>query len=95
MKMKIEQSTQPTSTQLVKETRGPSVKKAEGASEEVELSSLASQLLGSGDELPFDAARVAEIKQAISEGKFSINADAIADRLIASARELVGSRYQS
>jgi negative regulator of flagellin synthesis FlgM len=93
--MKIEQSTQLPNTPLVKETRGPSVKKAEGAPDEVELSKLASQLLGSDDGLPFDAGRVAGIKQAISEGKFSINADAIADRLIVSARELVDSRRPS
>jgi negative regulator of flagellin synthesis FlgM len=95
MAMKIEQSTQAINTQLVKETRGPSGKKAESTSDEVELSSLASQLLGSGNELPFDVSRVAKIKEAISEGKFSINADAIADRLITSARELVNSRHQS
>jgi negative regulator of flagellin synthesis FlgM len=93
--MKVEQSTQPANTQLVKEAHGPSVKKAENAPDEVELSNLASQLLGTDDELPFDAGRVAEIKRAISEGKFSINADAIADRLITSARELVDSRHQS
>jgi negative regulator of flagellin synthesis FlgM len=95
MAMKIEQSTQSIDTQLVKKTRGPSGGKAEKTPEEVELSHFASQLLGSGDELPFDAGRVAEIKEAISEGKFSINANAIADRLIASARELVDSRHQS
>ena len=93
--MKIERSTQLSSTPLVKETRAPSVKKAESTPVEVELSRLASQLLGADDGLPFDAGRVAEIKRAISEGKFSINADAIADRLIISARELVDSRHQS
>lgn len=93
--MKVEQSTQAINTQLIKEARVPSGKKTERTPDEVELSSLASQLLDSGDELPFDAGRVAEIKQAISEGKFSINADAIADRLITSARELVNSRQPS
>jgi negative regulator of flagellin synthesis FlgM len=95
MTMKVEQSTQLTNPPLVKEMRGPSVKRVKNAPDEVELSRLASQLLGSGDELPFDAGRVAEIKQAISEGKFSVNADAIAERLITSARELVDSRYRS
>lgn len=38
---------------------------------------------------PFDAGRVAAIRQAISEGRFSINSGAIADRLLATARELV------
>ncbi|GHU06333.1 hypothetical protein FACS1894158_12420 [Betaproteobacteria bacterium] len=93
MNMKIEQSTPLNSAKLINETRSPSAKKTESASDEVKLSHLASQLLASDNEAPFDAGRVAEIKQAISEGKFSINADAIADRLIASARELIDSRY--
>lgn len=90
--MKIEQSTKLTNTQLVKETRNASAKKAGSASDEVQLSSLASQLLATESESPFDAGRVEEIKQAIAEGRFSINAGAIADRLIASARELVDSQ---
>ena len=93
--MKIEQSTKLTNAQLVKETRGASTKKAESASDEVELSSLASQLAASDSEPAFDAGRVAEIKQAIAEGKFSINAGAIADRLIASAKELMDSNRQA
>jgi negative regulator of flagellin synthesis FlgM len=95
MTMKIEQATnKPNNAPIVKEARGPSVKKSESTPDEVKLSSLASQLLASDNDLPFDASRVAEIKQAISEGKFSINASAIADRLIVSARELVDSKYQ-
>ncbi|MDR0440654.1 MAG: flagellar biosynthesis anti-sigma factor FlgM [Candidatus Accumulibacter sp.] len=94
--MKIEQSTPLDGARIIKETRTPFTKRAQGVSDEVELSSLASQLLASdGDELPFDADRVAEIKQAISDGKFTINADAIADRLIVSARELIDSRHRS
>lgn len=95
MDMKIEQTTKPNAAQVVKETRGTSVRKPENTSDDVRLSSLASQLLASESAASFDAARVAEIKQAISEGKFSINADAIADRLIASARELIDSRHQA
>ena len=38
---------------------------------------------------PFDAAKVEEIKTAIAEGRFKINVDAIADGLIAMARELI------
>jgi negative regulator of flagellin synthesis FlgM len=40
----------------------------------------------------FDAARVSQIKQAIADGNFQINAGAIADRLISSAKELVDSQ---
>jgi negative regulator of flagellin synthesis FlgM len=93
--MKIEQTTPLNAAQPARRTRGASAKKKESASDEVQLSQLAAQLLASDDEPPFDASRVASIKQAISEGKFSINADAIADRLLVSARELVDSRHSS
>jgi negative regulator of flagellin synthesis FlgM len=40
----------------------------------------------------FDAERVAEIKQAISEGRFTVNADKVADGLLDTVRELIRSR---
>ncbi len=60
---------------------------------EVRISTLAEQLqaiqgqLASGEVV--DAQRVAEIRQAIAQGKFQINPDAIADKLIESVRELL------
>ncbi len=39
-----------------------------------------------------DSKKVAEIKQAISEGRFQVNASAVADGLIASVRDLVSAR---
>ena len=39
-----------------------------------------------------DSARVNEIRQAIAEGKFKINPDAIADKLVASVKELLANR---
>lgn len=94
--MKIEQSMPLAGASLVKGARGAPAKKAERGGDEVRLSSLAASLLSaSGDEPPFDAGRVAEIKQAISDGKFTIDTSVIADRLIASARELIASPYSS
>jgi len=90
--MKIEQSTKLNTAQLVKDSRSTSAKKTGSASDDVQLSSLASQLAASESESAFDTSRVEEIKQAITDGKFSINAGAIADRLIASAKELVDSQ---
>lgn len=58
------------------------------ADTEVRLSS-ASATLAAGSSAPVDQARVHEIRQAISEGRFQINAGAIADRLIETARDLV------
>jgi negative regulator of flagellin synthesis FlgM len=38
----------------------------------------------------FDSAKVERIAQAIREGKFTVNAEAIAEKLIANAEELLG-----
>jgi negative regulator of flagellin synthesis FlgM len=93
--MKIDSSTKTAGTPFVKEPRGPSTAKTTAStSNDVQLSALSTQLSSVDDGQVFDAARVSEIKQAIADGRFTINAGAIADRLIASARELVDSRRQ-
>jgi negative regulator of flagellin synthesis FlgM len=58
-------------------------------SAKVELSSTAATLL-SGGGADFDADKVARIAQAITDGKFEINAEKIADRLISNAHEVLG-----
>ena len=59
------------------------------ASAQVELSTTAASLIsGVGGE--FDAEKVARISQAIASGQFTVNADVIADKLIANAQELLG-----
>ena len=63
----------------------------------VELSSTASSLISgtSPDDGSFDAEKVARIASAIEKGEFKINADAIADKLIANASEMLGRTQQS
>ncbi len=39
-----------------------------------------------------NAAKVAEIKQAISDGRFKVNPEAVAGRLLDTVRDLIGSR---
>ncbi len=39
-----------------------------------------------------DSARVDEIKQAISDGRFKVNADRVADSLIESVRQMLNTR---
>jgi negative regulator of flagellin synthesis FlgM len=91
--MKIESSTTPLGAPLLKEARGQSSRLATStAGDDVQLSGLSAQLRATDDGQSFDAARVSEIKQAIADGRFTINAGAIADRLISSARELVASQ---
>ena len=61
------------------------------ASAKVELSSAAA-LLARPDGADFDAAKVERIAQAIRDGKFEVNAQAIADKLLAHTRELLAPR---
>ena len=60
------------------------------ASAQVALSTAASTLLSGSSSAEFDTAKVARISQAIADGKYSINAEAIADKLISNAQELLG-----
>lgn len=60
-----------------------------GDAAEVRLSALAGQLQAGDADAPVDSARVAEIRQAIADGRFRIDTGAIADSLINTARELV------
>ena len=39
-----------------------------------------------------NAAKVAEIRQAISEGRFQVNTSVVADRLVATVRDLIGGK---
>ena len=61
------------------------------ASAKVALSPTVSQLAAGGKEGVFDADKVQRISEAIRDGKFVVNADAIADKLIANAQELLGN----
>jgi negative regulator of flagellin synthesis FlgM len=63
---------------------------APDASAKVELSSTAATLLSGGSSPEFDADKVARISSAIADGSFKVNADVIADKLIANASELLG-----
>jgi negative regulator of flagellin synthesis FlgM len=55
----------------------------------VELSSQASLSGPEANRADFDSQKVERIAQAIRDGKFQINAEAIADQLIANAQELL------
>ena len=59
------------------------------ASATVALSSTASTLLSAGAASEFDAEKVARIAGQIADGTFKVNPEAIADKLIANAQELL------
>lgn len=65
------------------------------ATDQVDLSAAGARI-GAMDGTPdFDSAKVDAIRQAIRDGKFNVNASAIADRLIADATSLLGPRTPS
>lgn len=101
MNVKIDSSIKSPLTGEVKtDARAPksdSAKDDSGDSTDVQLSPLAAQLQNAVQSLAsspdvFDAGRVDEIKQAISSGHFDINPEAIADKLIETARNLLTVR---
>jgi negative regulator of flagellin synthesis FlgM len=64
----------------------------------VQLSSLSAHLqeieAGLDSEKAVDSKRVAEIKRSIADGKFEVNADKVADRLIEGTREFLRAHKQ-
>ncbi len=96
--MKIDSSLKPVGTGSVSGSR-PKAKASEAPAEsgaaEVKLSAASAQLSGASSGAPIDGARIAEIKLAISEGRFQVNAEAIADSLLNSARDLLQSQRRA
>lgn len=62
---------------------------AQEPSAQVALSPAATSLLVHDGNAEFDAEKVQRIAQAIRDGRYEVNAEAIADKLIANARELL------
>lgn len=61
------------------------------ASAKVSLSTLAGDMM-SGTDASFDAEKVARVKQSIEDGSYKINPEAIADKLIANAQEVLARK---
>lgn len=92
--MKIDSAYKPTTPGATPRAAAPQATPKTGTQEAVSLSQLAGSLQA-GEKPPVNTARIQEIKQAISEGRFKINPEAIADRLIESARDLVNSKHEA
>jgi negative regulator of flagellin synthesis FlgM len=69
---------------------------AKAGADSVSLSDLAGRLQSLEAEMasgaPLDAGKVEEIKQAIREGRFKVNPEVVADRLIQSMKELLAKK---
>lgn len=89
--MKIDNSFKPISAGLATKPAATPTATPAAVQDAVSLSQLAGSLQA-GEQPPMNTERIREIKQAIAEGRFKINPEAIADRLIESARDLVNSR---
>jgi negative regulator of flagellin synthesis FlgM len=63
--------------------------------ERVQLSDLGSRLAQLENQFSgsdFDVKKVEEIRNAIAEGRFKVNADAVADKLLSSVSDLLGKK---
>ena len=107
--MKIDSSVKATGSLPSNDGRARSAKespKAESSnpgsnpgSERVELSSLSSRMLQMEEAISntpvVDSAKVDEIKQAMSEGRFKVNTEKVADGLIESVRQMLSTQQAS
>lgn len=89
---KFSQSTAPVANRNGTQARVGS--SAAPSADAVSLSALSSSMQ-SGEKPPVNSARIQEIKDAISQGRFKINPEAIASGLIESARELVSTQRKA
>lgn len=98
--MKISSTNEPLRPDRVlpggNEARAGATKAGEAvaATEKVQLSDLATRLneLESRFGGDFDAKKVEEVRSAMAQGRFQVNSEAVADRLLASVAELLGKK---
>ena len=87
----FEPKSMPASTPATeRRAASPSGTGAAEPSAKVELSASSTIASVSSDDGSFDKAKVERISAAIREGRFQVDASAIADKLISNAQELLG-----
>jgi negative regulator of flagellin synthesis FlgM len=91
--MKIDSTYKPSLTPTAPRA-ATRTQEAAATAESVSLSQLAGVMQGS-DKPPVNAARIQEIKEAISQGRFKVNPEAIADGLLQSARNLLDAQRKA
>lgn len=92
--MKIDSSYKSNLAPLGNRAPAPAAAEPKASGDSVNLSSVANTLQNHAAP-PVDSARIQEIKDAIAQGRFKINPEAIADGLIESARDLIDRQRQA
>ena len=100
--MKIDPSAKITPPTLATDERARTGKRSDSSDakprSEVQISPLSAQLkeieASLETEQTVNTARVAEVKAAIAEGRFEVNAEKVADRLIEATREFARAQKQ-
>lgn len=92
--MKIDNSFKASTVPLASRPQARPTAEQGSSADQVSLSPMAGALQGN-ERPPVNSARIQEIKEAISQGKFKINPEAIAERLIDTARDLVNSQRRA
>lgn len=85
----VGQTTAHGAAEGARSSRTSAAEPVSGTSATVKLSSAAQSMLGGADG-SFDAEKVARVQQSIADGSYRVNAEAIADKLIANAQDLLG-----
>jgi negative regulator of flagellin synthesis FlgM len=95
--MKITRTSEPTRVERAQPNKGGASKAAAtlnassaSPAPSAGATSRLSQLEQQFSQSSFDAAKVDQIRSAISEGRYQVNAGAVADKLLASAAQLAG-----
>ncbi len=88
--MKIDSSFKPTPAPL-NQTSAKPAPPTPPLADAVSISNVAG-ILKSGESSPVNSAKVQEIKEAIAQGRFKINPEAIASNLLETARELINKQ---
>jgi negative regulator of flagellin synthesis FlgM len=100
--MKITRTSEPTRADRTQPGAGSATRSSGSASQPAasgggtvqlsQQSSLLSKLETQFPDAGFDAAKVSEIRSAITEGRYQVNAGAVADKLLATAAQLAGRK---
>ena len=93
MKIGPIESRPPSTTAVERKGTAGTQKAPTVPSTEVALSSAATGLGDVSSDPTFDSAKVERIATAIRDGKFKVDAEAIADKLIINAEELLGRKF--